>query len=50
MKIVVISDVRGNYEALRALSEDYDELWVLHEMGGQIGREIIGSDCRHCTE
>jgi protein phosphatase len=32
MKIVIISDLHGNYEALRALSEDCDELWVLGDL------------------
>lgn len=32
MKIVIISDVHGNYEALQALSEDCDELWVLGDL------------------
>jgi putative phosphoesterase len=32
MKIVVISDVHGNYEALRALPETYNELWVLGDL------------------
>ncbi len=32
MKIVIISDVHGNYEALRALPEPYDELWVLGDL------------------
>jgi len=32
VKIVIISDVHGNYEALRALPEPYDELWVLGDL------------------
>ncbi len=32
MKIAIISDVHGNYEALRALPDDYDELWVLGDL------------------
>ena len=32
MKIVIISDVHGNHEALRALPEEYDELWVLGDL------------------
>jgi putative phosphoesterase len=32
MKIVIISDLHGNYEALRALPESYDELWVLGDL------------------
>jgi putative phosphoesterase len=31
-KIVVVSDIHGNYEALKALPEDYDELWVLGDL------------------
>jgi putative phosphoesterase len=31
-KIVIVSDIHGNYEALRALPEDYDELWVLGDL------------------
>lgn len=31
-KIVIISDIHGNYEALKALPEDYDELWVLGDL------------------
>jgi len=31
-KIVIISDIHGNYEALQALPEDYDELWVLGDL------------------
>ena len=32
MKILIISDLHGNYEALRALPEEYDELWVLGDL------------------
>lgn len=32
MKIAIISDLHGNYEALRSLSETYDELWVLGDL------------------
>jgi putative phosphoesterase len=32
VKIAIISDVHGNYEALRALPGDYDELWVLGDL------------------
>jgi protein phosphatase len=32
MKIVIISDVHGNFEALSALQETYDELWVLGDL------------------
>lgn len=32
MKIVIISDLHGNLEALTSLHEDYDELWVLGDL------------------
>lgn len=32
MKIVIISDLHGNHEALRTFSEEYDELWVLGDL------------------
>ena len=32
MKIAIISDLHGNYEALRALPDSYDELWVLGDL------------------
>ena len=32
MKIVIISDLHGNYEALRSLPDGYDELWVLGDL------------------
>ena len=32
MKIAIISDIHGNYDALRAFTEDYDELWVLGDL------------------
>lgn len=32
MKIVIISDIHGNMEALSALNEPYDELWVLGDL------------------
>ncbi len=32
MKIVIISDIHANYDAWRALPEDYDELWVLGDL------------------
>ncbi len=43
MKIVVISDVHGNYDALSHLPEDYDQLWVLGDLvnyGPQPGEVI----------
>ena len=32
MKIAIISDLHGNYEALQSLRENYDELWVLGDL------------------
>ncbi len=32
MKIVIISDLHGNFEALSRLPEEYDELWVLGDL------------------
>ena len=32
MRIVIISDIHGNYDALSALRETYDELWVLGDL------------------
>ncbi len=32
MKIAIISDIHGNLEALSALKEPYDELWVLGDL------------------
>jgi protein phosphatase len=32
MKIVIVSDLHGNYDALSALPESYDELWVLGDL------------------
>ena len=32
MKIVIISDLHGNHEALRRIPEQYDELWVLGDL------------------
>jgi protein phosphatase len=32
MKIVIISDIHGNFDALSALRETYDELWVLGDL------------------
>lgn len=32
MKLVVVSDIHGNYDAWRALPEEYDELWVLGDL------------------
>jgi protein phosphatase len=32
MKIVIVSDIHGNYDALDSLPERYDELWVLGDL------------------
>jgi putative phosphoesterase len=32
MKIAIISDIHANYDALSALPQDYDELWVLGDV------------------
>jgi predicted phosphodiesterase len=32
MKIAIISDLHGNYEALRSLPDGYDELWMLGDL------------------
>src|SRR5579872_1315456 len=32
MKIAIISDLHGNYEALRSIPERFDELWVLGDL------------------
>ncbi len=32
MKIVIVSDIHGNFDALSALQETYDELWVLGDL------------------
>ena len=43
MKIVIISDVHGNFDALSSLPEEYDELWVLGDLVnyGPEPREVI---------
>lgn len=32
MKIAIVSDIHGNYDAWRAFKEEYDELWVLGDL------------------
>ena len=32
MRILIISDIHGNFDALAALQETYDELWVLGDL------------------
>ena len=43
MKLIVVSDIHGNYDASRALPEDYDELWVLGDLVnyGPQPREVV---------
>jgi putative phosphoesterase len=43
VKIVIISDIHGNFDALSALRENYDELWVLGDLVnyGPQPREVI---------
>jgi protein phosphatase len=51
MKVVIISDVHGNYDALSHLPEDYDQLWVLGDLvnyGPQPG-EVIGFLRKHAA-
>lgn len=53
MKIVVISDIHGNYDALSALAEieDYDQLWVLGDLVnyGPQPSEVIAFVRKHAT-
>src|SRR6266508_3733397 len=32
MRILIISDLHGNMDAIRALPEDFDEMWVLGDL------------------
>jgi len=51
MKIVIISDIHANYDALSALPETYDELWVLGDLvnyGPQPG-EVVDFVKRNAT-
>jgi putative phosphoesterase len=43
MKLVILSDIHGNHDALRALPEEYDELWVLGDLVnyGPQPREVV---------
>jgi putative phosphoesterase len=45
MKIVIASDIHGNYDALSALPESYDELWVLGDLVnyGPEPKEVVDS-------
>ncbi len=43
MKIAILSDIHGNFDALSALPADYDELWVLGDLVnyGPEPREVV---------
>lgn len=43
MKIAIVSDIHGNFDALSALPEEYDELWVLGDLVnyGPQPREVV---------
>lgn len=43
MKVVIVADIHGNYDAWHALPEDYDELWVLGDLVnyGPQPREVV---------
>lgn len=45
VKLVIISDIHGNHDALQALPEDYDELWVLGDLVnyGPQPREVVAA-------
>ena len=47
-KILIASDIHGNFEALKALPEDYDELWVLGDLVnyGPQPAEVIDFVCK----
>jgi hypothetical protein len=47
MKIVIISDVHGNLDALEALPETYDELWGLGDLSTtDLSRERFSKSCK----
>lgn len=51
MKIVIISDLHGNYDALSALPESGDELWVLGDLVnyGPQPREVVNIVRNHAA-
>jgi putative phosphoesterase len=51
MKIVIISDVHGNYDSLCHLPENYDQLWVLGDLVnyGPQPDEVINFVRKHAT-
>jgi putative phosphoesterase len=44
MKIVIVSDIHANYDALESLPERYDELWVLGDLVnyGPEPKQVVG--------
>ena len=50
-KIVIIADIHGNYDALSALPEDYDELWVLGDLVnyGPQPQEVVADIMAHAS-
>ncbi len=51
MRLVIISDIHGNYDALSALPETHDELWVLGDLVnyGPQPREVVNFVREHAT-
>jgi putative phosphoesterase len=51
MRILIVSDLHANLEAIRSLPEDYDELWVLGDLVnyGPNPREAIDFVKRHAA-
>ncbi len=51
MKVAIISDVHGNYDALSAFPENYDELWVLGDLVnyGPQPRDVVKFVREHAT-
>lgn len=43
MKLVIVADIHGNYDAWRSLPEEYDEVWVLGDLVnyGPQPREVV---------
>jgi hypothetical protein len=38
MKILIVSDIHGNLEALQALPTEYDEMWILGDLACSFAR------------
>lgn len=51
MKIGILSDIHGNFDALRALPETFDEVWVLGDLVnyGPQPREVVDQISRSAT-